>query len=104
MQLDPVSLTRDLVAVKSVSRWSNALISDLVEERFREHGFETERLDYVDENGEAKVSIVGRKGLREREGSPSFPTPTRFRARKRTGTPTTRRSETERFPDEGPAT
>jgi acetylornithine deacetylase len=62
MQLDPVSLTRDLVAVKSVSRWSNSLVSDLVEERFREHGFETERLDYVDENGETKVSIVGRKG------------------------------------------
>lgn len=62
MKLDPVSLTRDLVAIKSVSRWSNALVSDLVEERFRVHGFETERLDYVDENGETKVSIVGRKG------------------------------------------
>jgi len=62
MKLDPVSMTRDLVAIKSVSRWSNALISDLVEERFQEHGFETERLDYVDENGETKVSIVGRKG------------------------------------------
>ena len=62
MNLDPVSLTRDLVAIKSVSRWSNARVSGLVEEWFREHGFEIERLDYVDENGETKVSIVGRKG------------------------------------------
>ena len=62
MTLEPVQLTQELVDIKSVSRWSNLEISALVEERMVKNGFEAERLEYVDENGEKKASIVGRKG------------------------------------------
>ncbi len=63
-------MTREFVDVMSVSRWSNAAISDLVETRMTECGLEVERLSYVDENGERKVSLVGRKG--EGEGGLAF--------------------------------
>ena len=78
-------MTKEFVDVKSVSRWSNAAISDLVEDRMKACGLEVERLTYEDENGELKVSLVGRKG--EGEGAwPSCPTRIRCRARSRTGT------------------
>ncbi len=70
MGLDPVEMTKEFVDVKSVSRWSNAAISDLVEERMEACGLEVERLSYEDENGELKVSLVGRKG--EGEGGLAF--------------------------------
>ena len=62
MGLDPVDLTKEFVGIKSVSRWSNAEISDLVEERMKTCGFEVERLSFTDQNGELKVSLVGKKG------------------------------------------
>ena len=62
MTLEAVELTRELVDIKSVSRWSNQEIAGLVEERMAQNDFETESLEYVDENGEKKVSIVGKKG------------------------------------------
>jgi len=68
--LDPVEMTKEFVNVKSVSRWSNAAVSDVVEARMTECGLEVERLSYVDENGELKVSLVGRKG--EGEGGLAF--------------------------------
>ncbi len=70
MGLDPVEMTREFVDVKSVSRWSNAAISDVVEDRMKECGLEVERLSYVDENDELKVSLIGRKG--EGEGGLAF--------------------------------
>lgn len=68
--IDPVELTREFVAVKSVSRWSNATISDLVEARMQACGFEMERLEYTDEHGERKISLVGKIG--EGEGGLAF--------------------------------
>ena len=62
MTLDLVNLTQELIDIKSVSRWSNVQISNHLDKCFREQNFQTERLEYVDENGESKVSIVGKKG------------------------------------------
>jgi acetylornithine deacetylase len=62
MDLDPVELTREFVDIKSVSRWSNSKISDLVEDRMKACGLVVERLSYTDESGELKISLVGKKG------------------------------------------
>ena len=59
---DVVQLTQDLVAIKSVSQWSNQEISDSLEETLRRSSFEVERLEYVDDQGERKVSLVAKKG------------------------------------------
>ncbi len=62
MPVDPIELTKTLVRMPSVSSQSNASVSDYVETLLRDDGFETERLEYVDANGELKVNIIGRKG------------------------------------------
>lgn len=62
MQPDVIQLAKDVVAINSVSRHSNAEVSDLLEATFKECAFEVERLEFVDENGERKVSLVAKKG------------------------------------------
>ena len=62
MYLDPIRLTQELVNIKSVSRWSNTEIAHLLEERLKQCAFEVERLEYIDDNGECKVSLVAKKG------------------------------------------
>jgi acetylornithine deacetylase len=62
MALDVVQLTKDLVAIDSVSARSDEAVAVLLEEVLRGRGFEVERLEYHDPNGELKVSVVGRKG------------------------------------------
>ena len=62
MGLDVVQLTRDIVAINSVSQRSNAEVSDLLEKTLKQCAFEVERLEFVDKNGERKVSLVGKKG------------------------------------------
>ena len=62
MEIDVVQLAREIIAINSVSRWSNAEVSDLLEQKLRISGFEVERLSYTDENGEKKISLVGKKG------------------------------------------
>jgi acetylornithine deacetylase len=62
MNINVIKLTQELVSIKSVSQWSNAEISDFLEKQLHEYGFEVERLQYVDENGEIKVSLVAKKG------------------------------------------
>ncbi|MBM3264287.1 MAG: M20/M25/M40 family metallo-hydrolase [candidate division Zixibacteria bacterium] len=62
MGLDAVGLTRDMVDIKSVSRWNNVAISEYVESWMKAKGFDVEWLEYTDENGERKVSLVGKKG------------------------------------------
>ena len=58
-----VHLTQDLVAIRSVSRWSNMDVSDFIENWLRSNGFdEIERLEYTDENNERKVNLVAKKG------------------------------------------
>ncbi len=68
MGLDVVQLTRDIVAINSVSQRSNEEVSDLLENTLKRCEFEVERLEYVDDNGERKVSLVGKKG----EGTGGF--------------------------------
>jgi acetylornithine deacetylase len=60
--LDVVELTKELVAIDSVSRGSNAAIADALEPLLRRCGFDVERLEHRDANGEAKHSLVGVKG------------------------------------------
>ena len=68
MGLDVVQLTRDIVAINSVSQRSNKEVSDLLENTLKRCEFEVEHLEYLDPNGEQKVSLVGKKG----EGSDGF--------------------------------
>ena len=62
MALTLVTLTRELIDIRSVSRWSNVEISDRLEQRMCESNFEVERLEYRDENGERKSSLVAKRG------------------------------------------
>lgn len=62
MALDVVELTKELVAIESVSRNSNAAAADRLEAVLRENGFATERLEYTDAAGVRKANVVGRKG------------------------------------------
>ncbi|MCZ6679415.1 MAG: M20/M25/M40 family metallo-hydrolase [Candidatus Poribacteria bacterium] len=68
MGLDTIQLTKDIVAINSVSQRSNAAVSDLLEDTLKQCAFEVERLEFVDDNGERKVSLVGKKG----EGADGF--------------------------------
>jgi acetylornithine deacetylase len=58
-ELDVVELTKELVAIDSVSRRSNATIADFVERVMRESGFTVERIEHQDLAGEAKFNVVG---------------------------------------------
>jgi acetylornithine deacetylase len=62
MALDVLDLTRELVAIDSVSRNSNARAADWLEALLRDCGFATERLEYTDAAGVRKANVVGRKG------------------------------------------
>ncbi|MEA2511036.1 MAG: acetylornithine deacetylase, partial [Thermomicrobiales bacterium] len=61
-ELDVVNLTKELVAINSVSKQSNAPVADALEPVMRRCGFEVERLEHRDANGERKVNLVGLKG------------------------------------------
>src|SRR3990172_4346531 len=60
--MQALDYTRELVSRRSPSRLSNAEVSDYVERTLRSLDFETERIDYHDENGVLKVNVAGRKG------------------------------------------
>lgn len=63
MQTDVVKLAKDLVAIRSVSQYSNAAISDYLQSWLKAAGFhEIERLEYAGENDEIKVNLVAKKG------------------------------------------
>jgi acetylornithine deacetylase len=62
MGLDFVQLAKALVAIPSVTRWSNIEISDFLEGQLNAAAFEIERLEYVDANGETKVNLIAKKG------------------------------------------
>ena len=62
MNIDAVELTRQLVAIDSVSRNSNAAVSDLLQQVLEGAGFEMERLEYDDPDGVRKVNLIGRRG------------------------------------------
>lgn len=60
--MDPLSLTKELVAFESTSNLTNVPVSDCVERMLRELGFETERVEYDDPRGVRKANIIARKG------------------------------------------
>ncbi len=53
---------RELVSLASPSRVSNVAVSDSAERILQSIEFETERVEYVDENGVHKVNVIGKKG------------------------------------------
>ena len=59
---DVVELTKILVGCQSVSRMSNAPISDYIQSLLEEMGAVVERLEYIDDNGELKVNLIGKIG------------------------------------------
>ncbi|GIW82235.1 MAG: hypothetical protein KatS3mg105_4042 [Gemmatales bacterium] len=60
--MDALQYAKDLIAFDSVSRQSNASVSDYVERRLKEQGFDTERIEYDDHNGVRKVNVIAKKG------------------------------------------
>ena len=59
---DVVELTKELVAIDSVSQRSNAAVADALERVLERGGFEIERIEYRDTAGERKVNLVGQRG------------------------------------------
>ena len=62
MSQDVIELTKKLIAFPSVSRQSNAPISDYIQDWLTEAGATCERLEYTDPNGELKVNIIAKFG------------------------------------------
>lgn len=62
MSLDVIELTQALVRFQSVSKDSNAPVSDYIQTVLEEIGCTVERLEYTDENGELKVNLIGKLG------------------------------------------
>ena len=60
--MDALSYLNDLISYPSVSSSSNEAVTSHVAEILASLGFETERLDYLDEAGVAKSSVVGKRG------------------------------------------
>jgi acetylornithine deacetylase len=60
--IDVVDLTMRLVAIDSVSKQSNAPVADVLAPILTGAGFAVERLEYDDDAGERKVSLIGVKG------------------------------------------
>jgi acetylornithine deacetylase len=60
--MEAIDYARDLIAFDSVSSSSNVPVSDYIEHQLRRLGFEIERLEYSDERGVRKASIVGKLG------------------------------------------
>lgn len=61
MPLSATTVTRDLIAIPSVSSQSNAEVSRYIQDALTREGFDVERLSY-DDHGLEKVSLVARKG------------------------------------------
>jgi acetylornithine deacetylase len=60
--MQALDIARELVSRASPSRISNAEVSDYAERTLRSVDFETERVEYDDERGVRKVSVIGKKG------------------------------------------
>lgn len=65
MTIDVVQLTQELITLDSVSRRSNLAVATLLAEKLDSGGFGIEWLEFVDEHGERKVSLVAKKGTGE---------------------------------------
>lgn len=62
MHHDVIELTQNLIRMESVSKNSNAAISDYLQSILEEIGCTIERLEYTDVNGERKVNVIGKLG------------------------------------------
>ena len=60
--VDVLKLASELVAIDSTTHRSNVAICDYLEKLLARCGFEVERLEYLDANGERKANLVARKG------------------------------------------
>lgn len=60
--MEALKYAQDLVRFESTSVLSNVPVSDYVEQALQKLAFQTERLEYDDDNGVRKCSIVGKKG------------------------------------------
>ena len=60
--MDALQLTQELVGFESTSCLTNVPVTDHAEQRLKESGFTTERIDYTDPAGVAKSCVVGKKG------------------------------------------
>lgn len=60
--MDAVKLAQQMIAVNSVSHYSNAPIAMLMRGWLEELGFEVEQLELTDPNGERKISLVAKRG------------------------------------------
>ena len=60
--MNSLQYDQDLIAFESTSAFSNAPVSDYVQETLTKLGFETERMEYNDDNGIQKVNVIGKKG------------------------------------------
>ena len=60
--MDALKYAQELVAFESTSVLSNVAVSDYVQNELKKLAFETERLEFDDDNGVRKCSIVGKKG------------------------------------------
>ena len=69
---DALDYARTLVAIPSVSRDSNAAVSDVAEGHLRSLGFQIERQEFLDPHGVPKVNVIGRKGPKRRGGLAYF--------------------------------
>ena len=58
-----VDLTKEFVSIPSVSRWSNAPAMDRMQQLIEaQGGWQIERTQYTDENGEVKVNLIAKLG------------------------------------------
>tara|TARA_B100001013_G_C24617145_1_gene445656 strand:+ start:1140 stop:2267 length:1128 start_codon:yes stop_codon:yes gene_type:complete len=60
--VDALQYAKDIVAFDTTSDLSNLALTNYIEDRLRKMDFHTERLEYSDENGVRKASVVGKKG------------------------------------------
>ncbi len=60
--MDALEYTKELVSFESPSYLSNVPVTDFCEDALRRLEFTTERIEYVDDKGVAKASVVGKKG------------------------------------------
>ena len=69
---DVVELTKELVAIESVSQRSSAVVAGALERVLSGCGFAVERLEPVDAAGERKVNLVGQCGAGAGAGGVAF--------------------------------
>ena len=63
MNMDPLELSKKLIAINSDCQLSNSEISDFLQRLLEDSHFDVERLAYTDTNGELKVNLIAKKGV-----------------------------------------